>query len=88
MQTPEQKTLLQRFTGSHKGKKLDPKQMLRPNTMIAKVLTARLMSMTPEQQAAIKSILTPQTIPALSVLLPELKDVMTKGQTTGAPNAG
>lgn len=86
MQTAEQKLLLQKFTGNHKGKKLDQKKMLRPVTMIAKVLIARIMSMTPEQHTALKAVVTPETIPVLKILLPELRDMLNKGLETGGTN--
>lgn len=75
---------VKQFISSHAGKPLDQKAMLKPNVMMGKVLLARLMSMTPEQQQAIKSIVTPQTADALKVLLPELAGVIDKGVNNAA----
>lgn len=78
------KHVLQKFTASHKGKPLDQKALLKPNQVIAKALVARMLSMTPEQQQAIKTIVTPQTADALKVLLPELAQLIDKGVGNGA----
>lgn len=84
MMTPEHKAALQKFTASHNGKALDQKSLLKPSTMIAKVLIARFMSMSPEQQQAVKSIATPATSDALNILLPEMKELIDKGAANGA----
>lgn len=81
---PEHKAKLQEFSGSHNGKPLDQKAILQPNQMVAKVLVARFLNMSDEQQQAIKGIVTPQTSDALKILLPELSNVIDKGAT----NAG
>ena len=47
---PEHKDELQKFASEHDGKPLDQKALLKPNPMMAKVLIARILSMTPEQQ--------------------------------------
>ena len=78
---PEHKQMLQDFAATHNGKPLDQPRMLKANQMVAKVLVARFMSMTPEQQQAIKGIVTPQTADALKVLLPELGKLIDKGAT-------
>jgi hypothetical protein len=80
----EHKDTLTKFTSEHNGKPLDPKSLLKANVMVAKILIARFMSMTPEQQQAIKSIVTPDTADALHVLLPELKSLIDKGVKNAA----
>ncbi len=87
MLKPEQQAAVDKFTGSHNGKPLDQKALLKPNPVIAKALVARAASMTPEQQAALKTIITPQSAPALKVLLPELAELIDKGMANaGAAN--
>ena len=81
---PEHKDELQKFASEHDGKPLDQKALLKPNPMMAKVLIARILSMTPEQQQALKSIVTPETSEALAVLLPELASAMAKEEANGA----
>ena len=81
---PEQQDKINAFTGSHNGKPLDQKALLKPNPVIAKALVARMVSMNPQQQQAIKSIVTPQTSDALKVLLPELGQLIDKGVSNGA----
>jgi hypothetical protein len=85
MLTLEHKAKIQEFTSSHNGKPLDQKALLRPNQMIGKALVARFMSMTPQQQQAIKAIATPQTADALKILLPELGQLIDKGAANGGP---
>lgn len=84
MLKPEQEKAISDFTSSHNGKPLNTQAMLKKNTMVAKVLVARLMSMSDEQRAAIKTIITPQTSEALKVLLPELEQLIDKGSANGA----
>ncbi len=84
MLKPEQQGAVDKFIGSHNGKPLDKEALLKPNPVIAKALTARAMSMNPEQQQAIKAIITPQSAPALKVLLPELSELIDKGMANGA----
>lgn len=79
MMKPEHKAVLQKFSASHNGKAIDQKTLLKPNMMLAKVLAARFTSMTPQQQEAIKGIVTPQTAEALKVLLPELDNIIDRG---------
>ena len=76
---PEHQAIMQKFTASHNGKPLDQKAMLKANPMVAKVLAARFMAMPPEQQKAIKGILTPSTLEPLKALLPELNDIFDRG---------
>lgn len=83
MLQPEHKAVLQNFTASHNGKPLNQKAMLLPNQMVAKILIARLMHMTPEQQQSLKSIVTPGTADALKALLPELAELIDKGASNG-----
>lgn len=76
---PEHKAALDKFTSTdHTGKTIDKKTLLKPNPMIAKALVARIMSMTPEQGQALKTIVTPQTADALKVLMPELAQLIDK----------
>lgn len=84
MLQPEHKAKLEAFTASHNGKPLDQKALLKPNEMMGKVLVARFMSMTPEQQQSLKGIVTPDTAPALKILLPEFMSLIEKGLTNGA----
>jgi hypothetical protein len=70
---------LNNFTASHNGKPLDQKSLLKPNAMLAKILVARFMSMTPEQQAAVKKVLTPETIEPLKILIPEMSNLLDRG---------
>jgi hypothetical protein len=94
MLTAEHKSAMGKFTATHNGNKLDQAKLLKPSPLIAKVLVARIASMTPEQQASMKGILTPETKDALKVLIPEFSGIMEKkleGNTasgTGAGNAG
>lgn len=76
---PQHKEIFQKFTESHNGKPLDQKALLKSNPVIQKTLVARFMSMTPEQQDAIKGILTPQTVDSLKVLLPEIAGLIDRG---------
>jgi hypothetical protein len=84
MLKPEHQAAIDKFIGSHDGKPLDKKALLKPNPVIAKALVARVTSMTPEQQQAIKAIVTPQSADALKVLLPELASLIDKGMANGA----
>lgn len=79
MLKPEHKEKVQKLIASHNGKPLDQKKMLEANPMIAKILAARFMSMSEEQQDALKKILTVETAEPLKVLLPEIKDVFDRG---------
>jgi len=79
MLTPEQ----QKTIYTHNGKPLNKDAMLKPNPTIAKVLAARVMSMNDAQKAALKSIVTPQSAPALKILMPELASVIDKGVGNG-----
>jgi len=79
MLKPEQKAVIDKFTASHNGKPLDQKALLKPNPMVAKVIVARFMSMTPEQQAALKKILTPETLEPLKILMPEMAQIIDRG---------
>lgn len=80
---PGQQSKINDFIGSHNGKPLDKKALLKANPVIAKALVARMVSMTPEQQQAIKAIVTPQSADALKILLPELGELIDKGIGNG-----
>lgn len=81
---PDHKAAFEKFTSTdHKGKPLDQKALLRPNPMVARILLARAMSLSDEERAALKGIVTPQTAPALKKLLPELAKLFNQGQTNG-----
>ncbi len=84
MLKPEHQAAVEQFIGSHNGKPIDKKALLHANPVIAKALVARVMSMTPEQQQAIKGMLTPQTADAFKILLPELSGLIDKGMANGA----
>ncbi len=84
MLKPEHQAAVDKFVGSHDGKPLDKKALLKANPVIAKALVARLASMTPEQAQAIKGIITPQSTEALKVLMPELAQLIDKGAANGA----
>ena|ERR1700727_899913 len=95
MLTTENKAAMSKFTESHYGNKLDQQKMLKPNPMVAKILVARLASMTDQQQESLKTILTPETKDALKVLIPEFGGVFEKrleasgtDEGAGAANAG
>lgn len=78
--TPENKQKIDDFLKTdHKGKPIDRKALLHPNPMIARVLVARIMTLDDGEKQALKSILTPETAPALKKLLPELAEVIQKG---------
>lgn len=83
MLTPEHKAAVNKFTASHNGKRLDRKAMVKPNPLVAKILVARIASMTDAQRQAIKTIVTPQSGEALKVLLPELSQLIDKGISNG-----
>lgn len=83
MLTQEHKDKLQGMIKEHNGKPLNQEGMLKPNIMIGKVLVARFLKMTPQQQQSLKSILTPDTAQALEILLPELTSVLKKGMSNG-----
>lgn len=80
---PDQQSKVDSFIGSHNGKPLDKKALIKANPVIAKALVARMMSMSPEQQQAIKAIVTPQSAAALKILLPELSELIDKGVGNG-----
>lgn len=93
MQQPDHKAIVDKYISTdHKGKPIDKRALLKPNPMIAKALVARVMSMTPQQAASLKTIVTPQTADALKVLMPELAQLIDKdiasGQAGGANGAG
>lgn len=78
MLAPEHQAAVDKFVSSHNGKPLDKKALLKANPVIAKALVARLTSMPPEQQQALKSIVTAQTADALKTLMPELAQFIDK----------
>lgn len=81
---PEHKAAVDKFISTdHTGKPVDKKALLKANPMIAKALVARIMSMTPEQGQALKTIVTPQTADALKVLMPELAQLIDKDMNNG-----
>lgn len=71
------------LTGSHNGKALNQQALLKPHPLVAKILLARFMSMTPQQQQSLKTVLNPQNAEALQTLLPEMKAVIQKGLANG-----
>lgn len=84
MLKPEHQAAVDKYTSTdHNGKPINKAALLKANPMIAKALVARLASMTPEQAAAIKGILTPQSTEALKILLPELSQLIDKGAGNG-----
>lgn len=77
---PEHVAQIKKFVSTdHKGKPVNPAAMLHPNPMIARVLAARAVTMTDDERAALKSVMTPETLPALKKLLPELSKIFDKG---------
>ena len=84
MLEPKHKAILKKYIATHNGRPLDQKKMVEPNEMVKKVMIARLLSMTPEQQASLKQIVTPQTIGALNILMPGLAKMLERKQANGA----
>jgi hypothetical protein len=64
--------LLLKYISSHKGQPLDPRALAQPNELVKKIMIARFLSMTPQQQQSLRAIVTPQTRDALQILLPGL----------------
>ena len=58
------------------------KTFLKSNPTVAKILIARFIHMTPEQQQSIKGIVTPANTEAMKILLPELARIG-KGANNG-----
>lgn len=82
---PEHTARLNKLTATdHRGKPLDQKALLQPNPMVLRVLAARAQQLTDEDRSALKQILTPQTMPAIKKLLPELAKVMGQGMNANA----
>lgn len=67
---------LNKMTSTHNGHPLDHTALLKPNAMVAKVLVARYLDMTPQQQKALQGINTPDTAAALKIFLPELAKII------------
>lgn len=76
---PEHKEAVDKFISTdHRGKPHSAAHkaaMLHANPMVARILAARAMNLTDEERQALKSVLTPQTAPALKKLLPELAKI-------------
>jgi hypothetical protein len=81
---PEHKKKIEDYISSHNGKPLDRQKMLQPNEMVAKVMLARYLHMTPEQQSSLAQIVTPQTIDALKILMPGIVTLLEKKQNATA----
>lgn len=82
--TPEHHAAIKKFTSTdHKGRPLNQKALLHPNPMIARVIAARAATLSDDERAALKSILNPQTAPAIQKLLPELSTILNKGNANG-----
>lgn len=84
MLKPEHKEQLKKFTATdHRGKALNQEALLKPNIMIGKILVARVLSMTDQQQQEVKNLLTPENADAIKILLPELATAIAKGAGNG-----
>jgi hypothetical protein len=84
MLNPAHKAVIQKYISSHNGKPLDQAKMLKGNDMVRKVMLARLLSMTDEQQKAIAEAITPDNIDAFNVLLPGLAKTLERKQNATA----
>lgn len=84
---PEHQQALDGYLNTdHKGNRLSPdhkKAMLKANPMIAKVLMARAVSLSDDERASLKGMVTPENTPALKKLLPELAQILDKGVNNG-----
>ena len=76
MQRQEVINKLKKVVSSHNGHPLDQKALLKSNKMVAKILIARFLSMTRQQQEALKGINTPETAEALKIFLPEMSNLI------------
>jgi len=75
--TPEHHAAIDTFTSTdHKGNKLDKKELLAPHPMMARIILARAKELTDQERQVLRSILTPQTMPVLKKMVPELEKVM------------
>lgn len=70
---------LHRYVSSHNGIPIDPRELVKPNEMVKKIMIARFLSMTPQQRQSLRAILTPQTAPALNILLPGIVKLLARG---------
>lgn len=79
---PEHQKIIDKYTSTdHKGKSINKYALLKSNPMVARIITARLASMSDDERSSLKAIVTPQTGPALKILLPELAKLLDKGMS-------
>lgn len=84
---PEHKAVIDKFTSTdHHGKPLNRAAMLHANPMVMRILSARAAELSDDERAMLKQIITPQTIPVLKKLLPELSKILDRAG--GQTNAG
>lgn len=80
---PTHEAAINKFTATdHRGKPLNQVALLHPNPMVMRILMARAKSLSDDERAALKGVLTPETTPALKKLLPELSQLFDKGMST------
>ena len=85
MSKSEHEQQLRNYVSTHNGKKLDQKKMLAPNEMVKKVMVARFLSMTPAQRKSLRAIITPETIPALNILMPGIVNMLERMKDNAGP---
>lgn len=80
---PEHKLAAEKFISTdHKGNALSEQHkqaMLQSNPMVARILVARAQMLSDDERNSLKSVLTPETAPALKKLLPELSKILDAG---------
>lgn len=85
---PEHQATVDKYISKdHNGNKISAgaqKAMLQPNPMVSRILAARAATLSDDERAALKSAMTPASVPALKKLLPELANLMDRGMN----NAG
>lgn len=79
---PEHQAAIDKYTSTdHNGKAINKHALLKPNPMVSRILVARAATLSDDERNAVKSVLTPQTVPALKKLLPELSKLFDKGMS-------
>lgn len=80
---PEHKVAAENYISTdHKGKPLSPahkQAMLQANPMVSRILVARAQTLSDDERASLKTVLNPDTAPALKKLLPELSKLFDAG---------
>lgn len=82
---PEHKAVIDKFTSTdHRGKPLNRQALLHANPMVMRILSARAAELSDQERAVLKQIITPQTIPVLKKLLPELSKILDRSVNANA----